>query len=56
METPANLARSRTKIVATIGPACRSPEMMAQLVRAGADLFRLTRGPSDRQDAGAAAL
>jgi pyruvate kinase len=41
METPAKLARSRTKIVATIGPACRSPEKMAELARAGADLFRL---------------
>ena len=31
----------RTKIVATIGPACRSPEKLAELINAGADLFRL---------------
>jgi pyruvate kinase len=31
----------KTKIVATIGPACESPETLEQLVQAGADLFRL---------------
>jgi len=31
----------RTKIVATIGPACSTPEALAQLVRAGADAARL---------------
>jgi len=31
----------RTKIVATIGPACSTPEMLAQLVRAGVDGARL---------------
>jgi pyruvate kinase len=33
--------RARTKIIATIGPACQEPEQMAGLIRAGADLFRL---------------
>ncbi|MGD9721798.1 MAG: pyruvate kinase [Pirellulales bacterium] len=33
--------RSRTKIIATVGPACRRPEQLAELVRAGADIFRL---------------
>lgn len=33
--------RSRTKIIATIGPACRSPAMLAELVLAGVDVFRL---------------
>ena len=33
--------RARTKIVATIGPACRPPEMLAKLVGAGVDVFRL---------------
>jgi pyruvate kinase len=33
--------RRRTKIVATIGPATRSVETMAELIRAGADVLRL---------------
>ena len=33
--------RARTKIVATVGPACRSPEHLRALVRAGVDVFRL---------------
>jgi pyruvate kinase len=31
----------RTKIIATLGPASSTPEMMAQLFQAGADIFRL---------------
>src|SRR5262245_5146350 len=31
----------RTKIVATIGPATRSPEMIARLIDAGIDVARL---------------
>jgi pyruvate kinase len=31
----------RTKIVATVGPASRSPEMLERLLRAGVDVFRL---------------
>jgi len=31
----------RTKIVATIGPACSTPEGLSQLVRAGVDGARL---------------
>lgn len=33
--------RSRTKIVATIGPASSDPQSLADLVRAGVDVFRL---------------
>lgn len=39
--TPAALPPIRTKIVATIGPASRSPEMLRRLVTAGVDVFRL---------------
>ena len=31
----------RTKVVATIGPASRDQEMLVELIRAGADVFRL---------------
>ncbi|MFO0788911.1 MAG: pyruvate kinase [Pirellulales bacterium] len=33
--------RARTKIVATIGPACSTKEQLAALVKAGVDVFRL---------------
>ena len=32
---------NRTKIVATIGPASRTPEVLRQLIDAGVDVFRL---------------
>jgi pyruvate kinase len=31
----------RTKIVCTIGPASREPDVLAQLIRAGMDVARL---------------
>jgi pyruvate kinase len=34
-------ARVRTKIVATVGPASRSPETLGELINAGVDVFRL---------------
>lgn len=33
--------RARTKIVATVGPACREPRMLRELLEAGVDVFRL---------------
>jgi pyruvate kinase len=44
--------RSRTKIVATVGPATRAPQQLAELVRAGVDVFRLNMahaGPAEQQ-------
>jgi pyruvate kinase len=40
----------RTKIVTTIGPATRSPERMAALIEAGADVFRLNFSHGSRED------
>ena len=37
----------RTKIVATIGPACDSPEMLSALIGAGVDVFRLNFSHGD---------
>src|SRR5687768_7759258 len=34
-------SRARTKIVATVGPACRSPEKLRELIQAGVSVFRL---------------
>lgn len=34
-------SRARTKIVATVGPACDSPEKLRELIRAGVSVFRL---------------
>src|SRR6476659_7917332 len=42
--------RRRTKIVATIGPATRSVERMAELIRAGADVFRLNFSHGGREE------
>lgn len=39
--------QNRTKIVATLGPASNTPSMIAQLVRAGVDVFRLNCAHSD---------
>ena len=40
----------RTKIVATIGPASRSVETMTELIKAGADVFRLNFSHGTRDD------
>src|SRR5262245_31446950 len=42
--------RRRTKIVATIGPACCTPETIAQLLEAGMDGARLNMSHGSRED------
>jgi pyruvate kinase len=42
------MARRRTKIVATIGPASREPETLARMVQAGMDVARLNFSHGDR--------
>ncbi|MGB2709978.1 MAG: pyruvate kinase [Conexibacter sp.] len=40
----------RTKIVATIGPACRDPETLARMVEAGVDVARLNFSHGTREE------
>lgn len=43
----------RTKIVATLGPATSSPEVLKSIIAAGADVVRLNfshGSPADHQD------
>ncbi len=40
----------KTKIMATLGPASSSPKMIAELVEAGADVFRLNFSHGTRED------
>ena len=42
---------TRTKIVATVGPASESAEMLEQLIQAGVDVFRLNMAHSQPADA-----
>ena len=37
----------KVKVLATVGPASRSPEVLARLVRAGADAFRVNMSHGD---------
>jgi pyruvate kinase len=46
----------KVKILATIGPASRSPEMLEKLVRAGADAFRLNMSHGEHADHEAAII
>ena len=39
-----------TKIVATVGPACNSPEKLLELVQAGVDVFRLNFSHGTHED------
>lgn len=40
---------SKTKIVATVGPACDGPTQLEELIVAGVDVFRLDMAHADRQ-------
>ena len=42
--------RRRTKIIATLGPASSSAEMIEKLHRAGADIFRLNFSHGSHED------
>lgn len=46
-DKPGPSTKARTKIVATVGPACESAERLAQLVSAGVDVFRLNTAHGD---------
>ncbi len=39
--------RARTKIVATVGPASREEDKLAELITAGVDVFRLNMAHGD---------
>ena len=43
------LHSARTKIVATLGPACGSVPQVARLIQLGVDVFRLNMAHGDRQ-------
>src|SRR5215212_7898494 len=43
-------ATKRTKIVATVGPACDSYEQLLQLVKAGVNVFRLNFSHGSHED------
>ncbi len=43
-------SRQKTKIVATVGPACSSPENLLELVKQGVDVFRLNFSHGTHED------
>lgn len=50
MNTPMFLDRCRTKIVATVGPACRDPQILKELVHFGVDVFRINTAHGSREE------
>ncbi len=49
-EQPAASQRARTKIVATVGPACRDEDKLSMLVATGVDVFRLNMAHSSKAE------
>jgi len=49
---PKNVGGRRTKIIATLGPASRSPEMIGRLIDAGVNIFRLNFSHETREGHG----
>ena len=43
-------SRARTKIVATVGPACREVDQLCELVRAGVSVFRINTAHGDEAE------
>lgn len=37
----------RTKIIATVGPACENPEVMSELIKSGVNVFRFNMKHGD---------
>lgn len=49
-KTELPLRRARTKIIATLGPACDDEATLIELLAAGADVFRLNTAHGDEED------
>ena len=43
-----SLTEACTKIVATVGPACATPQKLSDLIEAGVDIFRINTAHGDR--------
>src|SRR5437762_9086636 len=50
MTNPSAAYRARTKIVATVGPACGSVEELVELIRAGASVFRINTAHGTQEE------
>lgn len=48
--TRPNLTETRTKIVATVGPACATVEMLTKMIAAGVDVFRINSAHGNREE------
>jgi pyruvate kinase len=44
------LVRSQTKVIATVGPACSSKEVMKNMIEEGVDVFRLNFSHSNQEE------
>ncbi len=45
-----SLKEACTKIVATVGPACSTPEKLSELIEAGVDIFRINTAHGSRAE------